>query len=305
MPLVILKRGLKTAVKNYLRNFWLTLATVFMLILVLLIINSLVIIHFASAQAISFLQEHVAVSVYLKPETPPDQVANLKATIKNLPYIAQVNLITKDEALKQFKELHQDNATLLTSLKELDSNPLGDSLEVKAKTMNDYTPFLSFIQQPQFQKYIADKDFRNYQDLVTRLQDFTDRFRTAGLVVLAFFLIVSVLVIFNTVRMALYARREEIGIMKLVGATNFFIRLPFILETILQTLTALIIQSVILLAGFHFLKPLWNQLFSGEAITLDSYIWSYGWIFLGGEFVLLMLLTVLSSFWATQRYLRS
>ena len=301
----IIWRAVRTALQNYLRNFWLTLATVFMLVLALLVMNVLITLHFLSNKAVGFLQNHVAVSVYLKPETPPDQVTNFKATVKNLPYVTEVVLLTKDEALERFKKIHQDNPVLLESLQELDSNPLGDSLEVKTKTIGDYTPLLAFVQQAEWQRIVADKDFRNYQDLVERLQHFTERFRTVGLFVLGFFLLISMLVIVNTVRIALYARREEIGIMKLVGASNLFIRIPFLLETVFQVVSAMVVQTIILAAVFHLAKPTWLQLFGGQLADPGSYFWSQGLLFLGGEFILLLLMTVVSSFWAPHRYLQT
>lgn len=305
MSAAIIWRAARTALQNYLRNFWLTLATVFMLVLALLVMNVLITLHFLSNEAVGFLQNHVAVSIYLKPETSPDQATNFKATIKNLPYVTEVNLLTKDEALERFKKLHRDNPVLLESLQELDSNPLGDSLEVKTKTIGDYTPLLAFVQQAEWQKIVADKDFRNYQDLVERLQNFTERFRTVGLFVLGFFLLISMLVIINTVRIALYARREEIGIMKLVGASNLFIRIPFLLETIFQVVTAMIVQTILLATIFHLAKPTWIQIFGGQLTDPGSYFWSQGLLFLGSEFLLLLLLTIVSSFWATHRYLQA
>ncbi len=301
----IFQRAIQNATRNYLRNFWLTLATVFMLVLALLVMNAIITLHFLSSEAINYLQGHVAVSVYLKPETAPDDVGNLKAALKNLPYVTDVTLLSKDEALQRFKSLHQNNPVLLQSLQELDYNPLGDSLEIKTGTIADYTPLLAFIQQPQYQKNIADKDFRNYQELVGRLQNFADHFRSGGLTVFGFFLLISILVIFNTVRITMYARREEIGIMKLVGATNFFIRLPFLLETVLQTLTAMIIQLTILAIGFHFFKPFWLELFGGQVADPALYFWSHGFLFIGGELVMILVLTTLSGFWATHRYLKT
>lgn len=297
-------RVTKFAFQNFWRNFWLSLITITMLVLTLLTVNILIVLNFVTDQAIQTVEDRVEISVYFHSSTPQTSVDNAVSYLRSLSQVRDVQTISAQEALDQFIARHQQDEIILKSLDEIGANPFGPSLVIKAQTVSDFDFILEALENPEFRDYIREKDFSNYSDVVARIQNATDRIRTFGLALSIIFLLIAVLIVFNTVRMSLFIHREEIGIMKLVGASDRFVRAPFLLEMILLSLIAIVVTLLIAYPTVAILEPKFGFYFGGEPIGLVNYFEKNGLMIFGFEFVGLVLLTMFSTGMAMRKYLK-
>lgn len=304
MNFVALIRALKFSLQNFWRNIWLSLVTVFILFLTLFSITLSVSLNFIAQKTISAVKERVAVSVYFRQNSLEEDVRIVQQKLASLPQVKDVQYVSRDEALRQFKERTGDNPVIQQTLEALGDNPLGATLIVKARHIDDYPAIVAALGDPSYKNTIEDLDYEESQTVINRLTSITDRIRAVGLAVSIVFSIVAALVIFNTIRITIYSYREEIGIMKLVGASNWFVRAPFILESILYAVIASIVCLAVLLILGGITAPYLNHFFSGYSFDLVAYLQSHLPVIIVLQFGIAILLSVLSSLIAVGRYLR-
>lgn len=191
----------------------------------------------------SHLESQVEISVYLKDDLSQKEQTAIHDKILALQGIDEINFVSKEEALKRFKERLGDQQTLLTALG--DTNPLPDAFEVRLK-------------QPEMVKTAANS-INNFegvesakfgQDVIEQLFDLTKMIRIFGAVIIVFLAFATIFIISNTIRLTVFARRKEIGIMKYVGATDWFIRWPFLMEGMVLGFLGSIVAMLILRASY-------------------------------------------------------
>ncbi len=300
-----LLRVLKFAFQNFWRNFWLSVVTVSMLALTLLSVNILVVLNHVAQKAIQAVEDRVEVSVYFKPEVTTDQLTAAAGQLRNLPQVRDVETVTADQALAQFKARHAGEDAIMKSLAEVGGNPFGPSLIVKARAADDFPVILQALQDPQFQDQIREKDFGNYSQLIDRIRFLTDRARALGIGIAALFLAIAVLIVFNTVRMGIFIHREEIGIMKLVGATDRFVKGPFLAEAVFYSLLATLVVVAIVLPTVAVMEPKLDVfLGAGYQTGLVAYFQQNWLLIFGGQFAALAILNLIATSLAMRRYLR-
>jgi cell division transport system permease protein len=297
-------RIIKFALQNFWRNIWLSIITISMLVLTLLTVNVLVVLTMVTDTAIRAVEEKIDVSIYFEAGTPEETVKRASAYLQGLSQVRDALLITPEEGLERFRERHASDEAILSSLAEVGENPIGYTLVVRAHDADDFPFILEAMDSPAYRDTIRKKDFSNYTSLIERLTDTTNSVRTFGLVLSGIFLAIAVLIIFNTVRVTIFIHREEIAIMKLVGATNGFVRAPFILEAFLYSAVATVISTATMFPVAGFLEPKFRFYFEGVNTNLVDYFAQNGWSVFGGEFVGLVLVSVLSTAYAMRRYLR-
>lgn len=299
------RRVITFALQNFWRNFWLSLVTVSMLALTLLSVNVLVLLNQVTQKAIEAVEDRIEVSVYFKPEVTNTRLASAAGELRALPQVRDIETVTADEALTRFKARHAGEDAIIKSLDEVGRNPFGPSLVIKSRSADDFPIILQALQNPQFQNDIREKDFGNYAQIIDRIRTLTDRARTFGIGLAILFLIIAVLIVFNTIRIGTFIHREEIGIMKLVGATDRFVKGPFLVEAILYSLLAVIIVAAVVLPAVAVVEPTFDQfLGAGHATGLVAYFQKNGWMIFGGEFLALSALNVVATALAMRKYLR-
>lgn len=297
-------RIIKFAFQNFFRNFWLSFITISILILTLVTVNILIVMNFLANTAVESVQEKIDVSVYFNPDASDEAVQNVRSYLFSLSQVKDVKYISKEEALENFRSVHDDNDSIVTTLEELEENPLGATLIIKAHNSEDYPFILETLDNPEFTSYIEDKNYDNHKEIIEKIDYLTGRVRTFGVIISAVFVMIAVLIVINTIRVAIYTHREEIGIMKLVGASNWFVRMPFLVEAVLYSLlaTLLIIGLVYPLA--YVLEPSLSQYFDMANIgLLDYYNNNFVWIFVG-QFAAMCALTIISTGFALGKYLK-
>jgi len=296
-------RVIKFSLQDFFRNFWLSFVTLTILILALFSINLLIIFNVVAKSAITAIENKIDISVYFKPSISGDQVKNVQRYLQGISQVKEVQYISQDQALENFKTKHQDNPKILESLKEIEQNPLGASLVIKAKSTDQYTLILEQLEDPQYSNLIESKNFDDHKTVINRITSITEKVNYGVFVIALIFTIISILIIFNAIRMAIYTHREEIMAMKLVGATNWFVRAPYLLQGVIFSFLAVIITIIIIYPLLGFVQPYLSLLLESDFNIVKYFNQNFGLIF-GLEFLGAIVINLLSSYWAINRYVR-
>lgn len=249
--LITLRRIIISGVHNFFRNSWLTVAATAVMVVALVIILSAVVLNVTARNAIAELSKNLKVSIYLKDDAKPEEVGQLKKELASNPYVAEVKYVSKEEAQQQFSDSFQNDQKLLEGLALLGGNTLPASFEVSVTNLSKINDVGNIPKKDSF-KNIVDSitlgktDAKKTIDRAAAAQRFIT---TASIIAASVFAIVSMLIIFNTIRMAIFTRSEEIRIMKLIGATPGYIRGPFLVESSMYGIIAGIIASSVVLAA--------------------------------------------------------
>lgn len=300
--LTSLKRIIKWGLKNFTRNAWLSTATISIMTLTLLVITVLLMVSVVANVVLENLEDKIDISVYFKLETQESDILEVKSQLESLAEVKSVNYTSQDEALVRFKERHKDNPVLLQSLEELDANPLEASLNIKAVETSQYVSINQFLESVTYQKIIDKVNYMQNKEVIEKLSKIIIDIKTGGLGLTFLLALIVFLVTFNAIRLAIYSSREEINIMRLVGATNAFIRGPFIVEGILYGVIAAVVTLLVLYPAFYFISPKVSSF-----LPIDS-IFSYFQANILAFLVLLLTIGVVlgsfSSFVAVRKYLK-
>jgi len=246
MFLVSSYRIIKFAWQSFWRNIWLSIVTITVIILTFVSINFLIVLHIVSNSIIDSVEERINVSIFFKPEIKEAEVLEVNAYLETLSQIDSIEYISAEQALDKFKKMHQDDPSILESLEELDDNPLGATLNVNAMSLEDYPSILEVIDNSKYKDWIATKNFDDHRDYINRINSISTNIQNIGFAITGLFIFIAILIVINTIRIAIYTHRNEIAVMKLVGATNNFIRSPFIFEAVIDgmILFSLIYQQI-------------------------------------------------------------
>ncbi len=302
--MISLYRALKFAFQSFYRNFWLSAATILILVLTLFAVSLLGTINLIGDRAIQSVKDKVDLSVYFYPDVAEKEVKTVQAQLQSLSSVKTIEYIPEEEALEQFKEKHQDDPVIQETLEILEDNPLGATLVIQAKDIDRYAEISEVLADPDYAELIYDKDIEDYQTVIQRLGNLTDRIYQIALIVSLIFVIVAVLVIFNTIRITIYTHREEIGIMRLVGATNWFIRGPFILESVIYAVIGTVITTGILYPILRVASPRISDFFDGYNLNLSTYFADHFLEIFALQLIVAIVLAVVSSIVAVGRHLR-
>ncbi|MAF80338.1 hypothetical protein CL629_04665 [bacterium] len=299
---VSLSRIIKYGVQSFLRNGWLSVSTISIMILTLMVFEGLIIFNFVGRQSIESIKEKVDISVYFKSNVPEDSILSVKRSLESLEEVKGVNYISREDALEEFKKRHADDETIVQTLDELDDNPLLASLDIKAEELSQYETIASYLETPSLQDIIEKVTFTQNKLVIERLSSLVRTFNR-GMVLLTIFLgILAIVVTFNTVRLAIFSNREQIGIMRLVGASNNFIKGPFFVEGIIYGITSAIVSFLILIPIIIITSPYITRFV--HEINLTSYLTDNLGKLIFYQLAAALILSILSSAFAIRRYLR-
>lgn len=301
--LVSIGRACKFALQDIGRNFSLSFMTVLILILMLLSVNTLFLIRFLTSQATRAITDQIDVSIYFAPAATDEQIAEVKKYISAFPEVTEIIQYSRAEVLEQFQSQYGDNQAIIASLKELGDNPLGSTLVVKTRSAQDYQKIITALTVPEYEEIVVAKTFTDTAKAIDRIHIITTQVERFSVVLTALFALIAFLIIFNTIRVAIYTQRIEISIKKLVGATNWFIRGPYFIESLIFTLLSVSLTLLLVFFAARFLDPYVEVVF-GESAVLASYFASHLLWLSGAQFGAVLLLTIFSSVLAMRRHLR-
>ncbi|MCX6812038.1 MAG: permease-like cell division protein FtsX [Candidatus Berkelbacteria bacterium] len=294
------RRVLKSALVSAWRNRLLSLATTIVIILALFIISLFTFTTIVANQAAAVLKNKVDLTVYLKDSVSDDQVTALEDIIRSRSEVLSIKYLDKDAALAVWRTQHADNTDLQNVISETD-NPLPRSFEVKTARPEQIETVANFLDSEDYAPLIAQIDYKQTKNIIDRLVRITSFIRIIGWSLSLLFVLISILIVYNTLRLAIYARSDEIEIMRLVGASGMYIRGPFIIEGLLYGFLAAIITAII----FYFftgvtIGPVQNYLGLSEySSSLSVNIW----LIILLQFVVGLLLGAFCSLLAIRRYL--
>jgi cell division transport system permease protein len=296
------KRITKSGFISFWRSGWLSLATIFIMILTLFTLTGLALLVRSANYLLGTLQDKVDVSVYFKSETDESRILRVKGQLALLPQVKDVEYVSRDEALKRFREKHKENEIIMSSLDELGENPLEASLNIRANEASQFDAIALFLSQDTYKTDIDKINYSQNREAIQKLSSITKAARKGGIVVVAILAAIALLVAFNTIRMAIYSMREEIGVMRLVGASNWFIRGPFLIAGTLYGVIASAITVAIWWPILAKYSPGFDRILPG--LNLHAYFVHNIWIFSGALLAVSVVLCIFSSAVAIGRYLK-
>lgn len=299
-----LARIVKFTFQSFWRNMWLSLVTLTIFVLTLMTVNAVLLVNVVADSAIRAVEDEVQVAVYFVPGTSDDMQRSVQGYLLGLPQVKTIDAITAEEALDTFKDRNANDPTVLAALEEVGGNPFGDALLISAHAPEDFGFILEAVQRPEYKGSIKETDYTDYEEIITKLSSFADRLRIAGFVLTGFFALVSVLIIFNAIRIAIYVHRDEIAIMKLVGAHDWFVRAPFLLESMLLSFIATGVMAGVVLLGAKTLDNPLMKYFGQAGLSLWDYFTQNALLIFGGEFLALTILSVMTTAFAMRKHLR-
>ena len=300
-------RAIKFALQGFWRNIWLSIVTIAILVLTMFSISVVGTVNIIGRETLKSIQNKIDVSAYFKSDVSEDQILTIKYRLENLSQVKSVNYISKEQALDNFKEKHKDDPEIIASIEELENNPLGATLVIQANNIEDYKEILNVMQDPDYSDLTQNISFEDNQDIINILTVLTDKVQKVVIIISGIFIIITILIIFNTIRITIYTHREEIGIMKLVGATNWFIRAPFLIESIIISLLAC---AICLAVSYPLLSVISPQIgvyffgYIGYGFDLLNYFIANFWYIVGLELGFAIILSVISSSIAIGKYLK-
>lgn len=297
-----LRRVAKAGALSFWRNRWISTATILIMVITLGLITGLFLTSVVADTILKDLEEKVDISVYFKIDTPESEVLKIKTELEGISDVKEVEYISRETALAKFEEGHQNNPLIIKSLEELGDNPLEASLNIKARIIDDYEGIAAFLESPRFAGYVDTVNYRQNQKVIEKLSSILSTIRRSGLIAILVLAFIAVLVTFNTIRLTIYSMREEVGVMRLVGASNWYIRGPFIVEGILHGFIASALTTILFYPMIWIISPKVSVFLTG--IDLIGYLNNNFWSIFLLQTLVGIFLGVISSLIAMRRYLK-
>ena len=300
----ILSRIFHFGFKNFWRNGWLSAATVAVMVLALSVFAALILFGVVTEKAIATIQDKIDISVYFKTTTPEDQILSIKQSIESLPEVKSTEYVSRDRALEIFKEKHKDDPTIIQALAELSSNPLQASLNVKANNPDHYATIAQyFSDNNNLSQYIDSVSYYKNQVVIDRLSAIVRGVNRAGLLLTIVLALIGCLMVFSTIQLATYSNRDEISIMRVVGASNALVRGPFVVQGIMSGLVAGVVSLLVVGPVTYFAAPQLDKFIPG--LDLFRYFATHIGSLLLYQMMFGVFLGAVSSFVAVRRYLKN
>lgn len=302
-----IKRVVTGGAKNFARSGAVSFATVLIMTVTLTIVGSLIFLSAILTNTLAGLQDKVDVNVYFVTDAEERDILAIQDRLEALPEVASVEYTSREQRLQDFRARNENDQLTIQALDELGTNPLGASLAIKATDPSQYEGIVEFLSEdpsisPAGGPIIDSINYFQNKAVIDRLTNAITMTEKAGLVIVALFALASTIIALATIRLAIYTSRDEIAVMRLVGASNAYIRGPFIVAGVIAGLVA----ALIALALFY--PVTW---YAGETLTtwlggfnlFTYYLHNFGMVFgiLAGTGILV---GALASWLAVRRYLK-
>lgn len=303
-----LARVFKYGVSNFSRNVWLTVAATAVMTVTLLVIFMTLVSRNVLVETVTFVSKRVDMSMYVRSDAPEEKVQELRQRVAKLDNVESVRYISSEEARAQQAEQNKKDIDTLEAIREA-SNKISATLRINLEDINDTSSLNAFVEQDELYKEIRDPSrepsFRGdkQQQIIDRIGGWVRLAGIVGAVATLVFVVISFLVVFNTIRMAIFNRKDEIQMMKLIGAERSFIRGPFLVEAVIYGCIAAVIATAV---GYALLFSMRDGLVRYEVPvegTLNI-LMSYGWAVILAMVGIGAMIGITSAYIATRRYLK-
>lgn len=303
---VAFKRVVRAGTMGFWRNAFVSLASVFVMTVALFVVGSIIMVDQLLGASLEQIESKVDINVYFDVNAGETDIQSLKTRLEGLPEVSGVTYTSREEALAAFRDRHQGDELTIQALEELGDNPLGASLAIRARSTNQYEGISRFLDEQKAgespQSPVIDRvNFVKNKEAIDRLSSIVDVVERASVVTMIILIVAAVTITFNTIRLAIYTTREEIAVMRLVGASNIFIRGPFMLQGIMYGAIAGGIALIIMYPILFWIGPGTQTFFDFNIFSyfIGNFAYVFGVIVGSG-----IVLGLISSTLAVSRYLR-
>jgi cell division transport system permease protein len=303
MLITKLKRTLRSGFISFWRNGSVSLASVLVMTITLIVISCVLFVGVVLNTTLKDIQSKVDINVYFTKDAVQDGVDQIVKSVKALPQVADITYTNKEDSLKEFRLRHQNDQLTLQALDELGDNPLGAKMSVRAKDPSQYETIVKFIKNNSGDNGTVDRiNYDENKVAIDKLAEIIVASRKLGFAAVLFFIFVSVLITFNTIRLAIFIFREEISVMQLVGASAMYIRGPFVTSGVMYGICSGLLTMLVLWPISYWLGLLSDTL--GVTVNLYQY-YQDNWFQLAFLLIISgLILGATSSYLAVKRYLR-
>jgi cell division transport system permease protein len=300
------KRIIKAGFINFWRNGFVSLASVLVMTVTLTVIGLIIFTGALFSASLVQLRDKVDINVYFVTSAPENDILSLKLDLEQLPEVKKVEYFSRDDVLARFKARHENDQLTLQALEELGENPLGATLNIAARETSQYESIVKFLETKNAgaagsASIISKINYYDNKSAIENLNNIITSGQRIGSFLVLIFGLISILITFNTIQLVIYTAREEISVMRLVGASTAYIRGPFVVTGIMYGVVAAFVTIILLYCLALWLAPSTTAFFGD--INLASYYLSrflqiFGIIFGAG-----IVLGAISSYLAVRRYL--
>ncbi len=302
-----IKRVIKAGSKSFTRNGSVSVASTLVMTVTLSVITSLLFVGALLQSTLVGIKEKVDINVYMENTATDEQAIALQKRLQSRPEVVSVTYTTAAQALDAFRARHSGNPLITDALEEVGGNPLEASLNIRANDPSEYQAIADFIQNQNVSgenttgivKKISYIENKEAIDTLSRIIDSSERL---GVIVAIFFIIISILITFNTVRLAIYTSKDEIAVMRLVGASARYIKGPFIIIGIIYGFISAVITLIIFYPITYWLGPLTFNL--GTGMNVFNYYLANFLEISGIVLGVGILLGMIASYLAVRKYIK-
>ncbi len=305
-----IKRIFKSGLQNFFRSGIVSLSSVLVMTITLFIIVSMMVLGSFLNYSLLKVKDKVDVTVYFVTTANEQDILAVQKSLEALPEVGSVTYTSRDQALANFEIKHQNDSLTLAALDELGENPLGASLNIKAKNPSQYAGIADFLGgnsnellSSNGSKIIDTINYSQNKIVIDRLNSIINSANLIGLWLAILFIIISVVVTFNTIRLTIFMAKDEISVMRLVGASNKYVKGPFVVSGVFCGL----ISAFLVLVLFALITFLINRYYGVYFVGFDvfQYYMSNFFSILGVVCGSAILLGAVSSYLAVRKYLRN
>ncbi len=301
------KRIFQAGLLGFYRNRTVSLSSVMILTITLFILTAFYFFRAIFDYTLVEIRDKVDVRIYFTGDATEDQMNDVKAKLLGLPEVKSVVFTSRNQAYADFKDRHANDQLTLQALDELGDNPFGASLAVQAKDTSQYERIAESLSTNSSllgssQSAIDKINYFQLKDSIDKLNSIIGWVNTVGFWISMIFIAMSCMIVYNTIRLAIFVYRDEISIMKLVGASNWFIRGPFIIESMLYGITATVLTLIISYPITMWISK--KTVFFFEGMNLHSYYLQHFFSLAGLLLLSSIVLSGVSAFFAVRKYLK-
>lgn len=294
------RRVIKAGFVGFWRNAYVSFASIFVITIALFVIGSTILIDQLLGASLSQLQSKVDINVYFVPSANQEDMDGLIKAVKALPDVQSVTYTSREDALAAYRAKNNNDSVAMQALDELKENPLGATIAIQAKETSQYESINQFLEE-QKSPAVDEINYIRNRDSIGKLTTIIDTVKQASFIALMVLIAAAVLITFNTIRLAIFTAREEISVMRLVGASNAFIRGPFLLQGVMYGVISGVLALLIIYPIVLWLGPK-TELFFGLNL-FNYFVSSFSYIF-GVLVGIGVTMGLVSSLLAITRYLR-
>lgn len=305
------KRIFVSGIQGFLRSGFVSFSSILVMSITLFIIGSIFFLSGLLNYTLDSVKDKVDINVYFVTTAQETDILALKKSIENLPEVSNVEYISRDQALKDFKDKHQEDQLTLQAIDELGDNPLGAILNIKTKDPSQYAGVASFLDNsnnellsPSGTKIIDKINYTQNKVVIDKLTSIIKSANMIGLWLAIIFIIISILITSNTIRLIIFMKKDEISVMRLVGASHKYVKGPFVVNGILVGLiSSFVVILIFSIGSFWLVHSSYSVYFGG--FNLFHYFINNILLIIGTILGIGILLGIIASYLAVRRYLKN